>query len=40
MKLRRSLVWVTIGIVLAVVFAAYLRPDIAMTLANQLWNCL
>ena len=25
--------------VLALVFAAYLKPDIAMTLANQLWNC-
>jgi len=24
---------------LAVVFAAYLRPDLAVTLANQLWNC-
>ena len=39
MKLRRSLAWLAIGIVLAVVFAAYLRPDVAVTLANQLWNC-
>jgi uncharacterized MnhB-related membrane protein len=27
------------AIVLALVFAAYLRPDVAMTLANQLWSC-
>ena len=26
------------GVLLAV-FAAYLRPDVAVTLANQLWNC-
>lgn len=24
---------------LLAVFASYLRPDLAMTLANQLWNC-
>jgi hypothetical protein len=39
MKWRRSLAWLAIGIVLAAVFAAYLRPDVAMTLANQLWAC-
>jgi hypothetical protein len=39
MKLRRSLVWIAAGAALAAVFAAYLRPDLAMTLANQLWNC-
>jgi hypothetical protein len=39
MKLRRSLAWVAVGAVLLIVFAAYLRPDLAMTLANQLWNC-
>lgn len=39
MKLRRGLAWVAAGAVLAAVFAAYLRPDLAMTLANQLWAC-
>ena len=24
---------------LMAVFASYLRPDLAMTLANQLWSC-
>jgi hypothetical protein len=36
---RRVAVWVGAGAVLAAVFAAYLRPDLAFTLANQLWNC-
>lgn len=39
MKLRRALVWVASGAVLLLVFAAYLRPDVTMTLANQLWAC-
>jgi hypothetical protein len=39
MNLRRAFVWVVAGAALAAVFAAYLRPDLAMTLANQLWNC-
>ena len=39
MSWRRSLAWVAVGIGLAAVFAAYLRPDVAITLANQLWNC-
>ena len=39
MKLRRALVWVASGAVLLLVFAAYLRPEVAMTLANQLWSC-
>ena len=40
MKFRRSAIWVGIGAVLAVVFIAYLRPDAAMALATQLWNCV
>jgi hypothetical protein len=28
-----------VTLVLLSVFAAYLRPDLAFTLANQLWNC-
>jgi hypothetical protein len=39
MKLRRTLVWTAVGVVLIVVFAAYLRPELALTLATQLWNC-
>jgi hypothetical protein len=39
MKLRRTLVWTAVGVVLVVVFAAYLRPELALTLATQLWNC-
>ena len=39
MKLRRGLAWTAAGLVLLLVFAAYLKPDVAMTLANQLWAC-
>jgi hypothetical protein len=39
MKLKRPLAWVFVAVVLVAVFAAYLRPDVALTLANQLWNC-
>ncbi len=39
MKLGRALVWLASGAVLMLVFAAYLRPDVAMTLADQLWSC-
>jgi len=39
MKLWRGVAWAGVAAVLLVVFAAYLRPDLAMTLANQLWNC-
>lgn len=36
---RRALVWAGVGAVLLLTFAAYLRPDMAFTLANQLWSC-
>jgi hypothetical protein len=39
MKPRRVLAWAAAVVVLLLVFAAYLRPDVAVTLANQLWNC-
>jgi len=39
MKVRRAAAWGGVALALALVFAAYLRPDVAMTLANQLWNC-
>jgi hypothetical protein len=37
--LRRAALWAGLLAVLAVVFAAYLHPDLALTLATQLWNC-
>ncbi len=37
--MRRVLAWTGASALLLAVFAAYLRPDIAFTLANQLWNC-
>ena len=40
MRSRRTLfAWSAAAAVLLLVFAAYLRPDLAMTLATQLWNC-
>jgi hypothetical protein len=39
MKLRRALTYTAAGAALLAVFAAYLRPDLVMTLANQLWAC-
>lgn len=37
--MRRALAWAATGAVLVAVFLAYLHPDLAFTLANQLWNC-
>jgi len=39
MKLRRVAAWSAATLALLLVFAAYLRPELAFTLANQLWNC-
>jgi hypothetical protein len=43
MRLRRGIArtaaFALLAAVLALVFAAYLRPDLAVSLANQLWNC-
>jgi hypothetical protein len=39
MNARRAVAWIAAAAVLLAVFAAYLRPDVAVTLANQLWNC-
>ena len=36
---RRAVAWALAAIVLVAVFGAYLRPDFAVTIANQLWNC-
>ncbi len=43
MKLRRAAGWAALGTaliaVMGAVFGAYLRPNMAMTLATQLWSC-
>ena len=37
--LLRAAAWVLAGVALALGFAAYQRPEVAVDLANQLWNC-
>jgi multisubunit Na+/H+ antiporter MnhB subunit len=39
MRIRRLIAWAAAVVVLLLVFAAYLRPGLALTLATQLWNC-
>ncbi|MGZ5130828.1 MAG: hypothetical protein ACXWKD_06390 [Caldimonas sp.] len=42
MKKRRwvaALAWSAAALALVLGFAAYRRPDVAVDLANQLWNC-
>ena len=39
MKLHRIAAWSAATLALLLVFAAYLQPEVAFTLANQLWNC-
>jgi hypothetical protein len=39
MSWRRLALWTAVTIALLSVFAAYLRPDLAFSLATQLWNC-
>ena len=36
---QRLAAWTTACIALGLVFAAYLRPDMAMSVATQVWNC-
>lgn len=36
---RRVMAWAAAAALLLLVFAAYLKPELAMTLANQLWAC-
>ena len=38
-KLKQWLLWGLVLSVLALVFAAYLQPEMAMTWALQLWSC-
>ncbi len=37
--MKRTLAWLVAAAALLTVFAAYFRPDLVLTLANQLWNC-
>ncbi len=39
MSTRRFALWAGALLVLLAVFSFYLRPDLAVALANQLWNC-
>ena len=39
MKRQRAWAFGAAIVVLLAVFVSYLRPDMAMSLANQLWNC-
>ncbi len=36
---RKALWWSGVATTLLAVFAAYLRPDLALTLGTRLWNC-
>ena len=36
---RRIAAWAAVAAALLLVFAADLKPDLMMTLANQLWAC-
>ena len=36
---KRAAAWTAALAVLAMVFAAYLRPQLMVDLANQLWAC-
>lgn len=38
-RITRITLWAAACALLGAVFAAYLRPDVALTLATQLWNC-
>jgi hypothetical protein len=38
-RLATALAWTAAAAALALGFAAYQRPDVAVDLANQLWNC-
>ena len=39
MNARRLAAWAALVAVLLAVFALYLRPDMVMSVATQLWNC-
>lgn len=37
--LQKILLYVSLLMVLALVFALYTRPDFVMNMANQVWGC-
>jgi hypothetical protein len=37
---KKLLFWGAASTLLLLVFAAYLRPEVVMTLANQIWLCI
>ena len=39
MIFRRVATWGAVSAALLAVFAAYLAPEMALTLAMQVWNC-
>ncbi len=39
MRTRRLLAWATALVVLALVFASYLSPHVAVDLASRVWAC-
>ena len=39
MKPARMAAWSGVALALALVFAAYQRPDLAVDLANRIWAC-
>ncbi|MGE5116340.1 MAG: hypothetical protein ACM3N6_07595 [Betaproteobacteria bacterium] len=39
MNARRLAAWAVLVAALLAVFALYLRPDMVMSVATQLWNC-
>jgi hypothetical protein len=38
-SMKRWLAWSGAALALAAVFMLYINPDVAVTLANQIWNC-
>ena len=38
-RMRRIGLWTAALAAMALVFAWYLRPDVVMAVATQLWNC-
>jgi hypothetical protein len=37
---KKLLIWGVATTLLLLVFAAYLQPEVVMTLANQIWLCI
>ena len=37
--IKKWLLWSGVSVLLMAVFAAYLQPNVVMTLANHIWFC-